>query len=510
MTLSAADSLTFLAGGGEMGELIRAHDWAQSSIGAPADWPQPLRTVVRLMLNTGHPIFIFWGEDRICFYNDAYRRSIGPERHPGSLGLPGRQVWEEIWDIIGPEVEQVMSGKGSTWSENKLVPITRNGRREDVYWTYSYSPIGDDNALHGVGGVLVICAETTEHVLSQQRLAAQAQRQQRQFEQAPGFICILRAPEHVFEFVNQSYVRLVGDRQSVGRPVREVMPDLADQGFFELLDQVYASGERYVAHDVPIRLRSDPDHDEVERYVDFIYEPIVDENGYVTGIFVEGHDVTDKHIAQEAQQRQAGHLRLLVDELNHRVKNTLAIVQGLAQQTFRGNAATDDARDAFNGRLAALASAHDVLTREHWETAEVTDIVHQALGAHGALSHRFVIEGPPVRVQPQTALTLAMVMHELCTNAAKHGALSSESGRVHVQWRVEEHPVHRMRLVWQETEGPPVATPAHRGFGSRMIKRALAAEPGGSVQLHFHDQGVMCEMAVDLPRHDATWQEATS
>ncbi len=502
------NSLAFLAGGGEMGALMRAHDWSQSCLGAPADWPQPLRTVVRLLLNTGHPMYIFWGEDGICFYNDPYRRSIGPERHPGSLGLPAREVWEEIWHIIGPEVDQVMSGLGGTWSENKLVPITRNGRREDVFWTYSYSPIGDDNAAHGVGGVLVICAETTAQVLSEQRLAAQAQRQQRQFEQAPGFICILNGPEHVFDFVNQSYVRLAGDRQFVGRPVREVMPELAGQGFFELLGQVYASGERHVAHNVPVRLRSAPDKAEVERYLDFIYEAILDEAGCVTGIFVEGYDVTDTHVAQEAQRRQARHLQLLVDELNHRVKNTLAIVQGLAQQSFRGDAANDDARDAFNGRLAALASAHDVLTREHWEAADVGDIIRQSLDAHGARSHRFVIEGPPVRVQPQTAVTLAMVIHELCTNAAKHGALSNESGQVHVQWRLEEAPVHRMYLRWQEIDGPAVAAPGHRGFGSRMISRALSGEPGGDVQLHFHEQGVLCEMAVALPALDAPRQEA--
>ena len=201
---------------------------------------------------------------------------------------------------------------------------------------------------------------------------------------------------------------------------------------------------------------------------------------------------------------------MLVDELNHRVKNTLAIVQGLAQQTFRGDAASEEAREAFNGRLAALASAHDILTLEHWETAEVADIVHQALGAHGTRSHRFVIEGPVVRVQPQTAVTLAMVMHELCTNAVKHGALSNESGQVHVQWRLQEHPVHRMHLLWQETGGPAVAAPVHRGFGSRMIKRALSAEPGGDVQLHFHEQGVVCEMTVDLPALDADLQEVTS
>ena len=510
MTPTPADSPSFMGGGGEMGALMRSHDWSKSSIGAPDDWPQPLRTVVRLMLNSGHPIAIYWGEEGIWFYNDAFSRSIGPEQHPGSLGQPARKVWEDVWDIIGPEVDLVMSGKGSTWSENKLVPITRNGLREDVFWTYSYSPIGDETATHGVGGMLVICAETTAQVLSEQRLVAQAHRQQQQFVQAPGFICILNGPDHVFEFVNQSYVRLAGDRKFIGRPVREVMPEVTDQGFVQLLDEVYATGKRHVAENLPVRLRTVPDLDEVERYLDFIYEAILDENGSVTGIFVEGHDVTEIHLAREERQRQARHLQLLVDELNHRVKNTLAIVQGLAQQTFRGAAATDDARDAFNGRLAALAAAHDVLTREHWETADVADIIRQSLDAHGARSHRFVIQGPPVRLQPQTAVTLAMVMHELCTNAAKYGALSNDLGQVNVTWRRQEDPTPRMLLQWQEIDGPAVAPPSRRGFGSRMISRALVAEPGGDVQLHFHEQGVVCEMTVALPVLDVPPQEHTT
>ena len=150
---------------------MRAHDWANSSLGSPDTWPQALRTAVRILLNTGHPMYIFWGKDGACLYNDAYRQSIGPERHPGSLGRPAREVWDEIWDIIGPQFEQVMAGRGATWHENHLVPITRNGRREDVYWTYSYSPLDDETAPTGVGGVLVTCTETTPHVLAEQRLA---------------------------------------------------------------------------------------------------------------------------------------------------------------------------------------------------------------------------------------------------------------------------------------------------------------------------------------------------
>lgn len=117
----------FLAGGGEMGARIRAYDWDSSPLGAPRDWPQALKTSVRLLLSTGHPMLMWWGPDLIQFYNDPYCRSIGPERHPSALGQGGRECWGEIWDIIGPQIEQVMTGNGYTWHENQLVPITRHG-----------------------------------------------------------------------------------------------------------------------------------------------------------------------------------------------------------------------------------------------------------------------------------------------------------------------------------------------------------------------------------------------
>src|SRR5271156_4839289 len=133
----APQSPAFLRDGGEMGSLMRDHDWAASPLGPPEHWPQPLRTAIRFLLNTGHPMYVWWGPDLHCFYNDAYRRSIGPEQHPSSLGRPARKVWAEIWHIIGPQIDHVMSGGGATWQENTLIPITRNGRRDEVYWTYS-------------------------------------------------------------------------------------------------------------------------------------------------------------------------------------------------------------------------------------------------------------------------------------------------------------------------------------------------------------------------------------
>jgi two-component sensor histidine kinase len=157
----------FLAGGGEMAALTRGFDWSKSSLGPPETWPQSLRATVRLVLTSRHPMFIWWGPELIQFYNDAYRETMGPERHPSALGGRGRECWDEIWDIIGPQIDYVMAGHGATWNEDQLVPVTRHGRREDVWWTYSFGPID----LEGkVGGVLVVCKDVTSEHMAREAL----------------------------------------------------------------------------------------------------------------------------------------------------------------------------------------------------------------------------------------------------------------------------------------------------------------------------------------------------
>jgi PAS domain S-box-containing protein len=299
----------FLGGGGEMGALMRTHDWANSPLGPPDRWPQPLRTAIRVLLNAGHPMYVCWGPELLCFYNDAYRRSIGPERHPCSLGQPAREVWAEIWDIIGPQIEQVTTGGGATWQENALVPITRNGRREDAYWTYSYGPIDDDTAPNGVGGVLVVCNETTEQVLSSRRAVEDVERLAQLFQQAPGFMALLRGPEHVFELVNPAYTRLVGRDDLIGQTVRAAFPDIEGQGFFELLDGVFTSGRAYSVFGAPIIFQETPDRPARERLIDFVYQPIRDARGVVSGIFVQGSDVTDRALAESARRESEAQLR---------------------------------------------------------------------------------------------------------------------------------------------------------------------------------------------------------
>jgi PAS domain-containing protein len=227
-----------------MGALMRAHDWGRTPLGPPHDWPPPLRTALRLLLNSGHPMYIWWGPERLCFYNDAYRCSIGNDRHPSSLGRPGREVWTEIWPIIGPQIEHVISGRGATWNSNHLVPITRNGRVEQVYWTYSYNPIDDETAPTGVGGVLVICTETTEQVLAEQAIRAAEARWRQLFDQAPSFMCVLSGPEHRFEYCNARYFELAGRRDIFGKTMIEALPEVERQGFIALLGR-----HRPSAHD---------------------------------------------------------------------------------------------------------------------------------------------------------------------------------------------------------------------------------------------------------------------
>ena len=312
----------FLAGGGEMGALIRAHDWGSTPLGSPESWPAPLRTAVRLILNSGHPMYIWWGSELNCFYNDAYRRSIGTERHPGSLGQPGREIWDEIWDIIGPQIDRVMSGRGATWNENHLVPITRDGIREDVYWTYSYSPIDDQNAPNGVGGVLVVCSETTKQVLAARKLEAETERLRGMFDQAPGFMALLGGPDHVFQAINAAYLQLTGHRNLIGKNVREAVPEAEGQGFLDLLDDVYRNGEAYVGKGIAVDLQRTPDAAVERRYLDFVYQPLTGPDGEVIGIFVQGSDVTDHQRAEAALRESEERFEAIANSVDQMIWST--------------------------------------------------------------------------------------------------------------------------------------------------------------------------------------------
>ena len=295
----------FLAGNSEMAGRLRAFDWTASPLGAPETWPAALRTLVALLIRSAQPMFLAWGPDQVWLYNDAFIPVLGA-KHPEALGRPAMEVWAEGREVLEPLFARVFNGEAVSM-EGFSLQLDRRGALEDAYFDFSYTPaLGEDGQVQGLFGA---CIETTGRVQAEQRQAAATARQTRQFEQAPGFICILTGPEHVFEFVNDTHRRLFGSDDWIGKPVRVAFPDLAGQGFYELLDQVRATGERVVAYGAPVRYRVSPEADEQNRLLDFIYAPITEADGRVSGIFCEGFDVTESHQAQARLQESEQRLR---------------------------------------------------------------------------------------------------------------------------------------------------------------------------------------------------------
>ncbi|WP_443136822.1 sensor histidine kinase [Methylobacterium sp. Leaf85] len=239
------------------------------------------------------------------------------------------------------------------------------------------------------------------------------------------------------------------------------------------------------------------DRDGVVRWLRCEGVPRLDDTGTFLGYTGCNVDITDAKRAEE-------HLLLLIHELNHRVKNTLATVQSIAIQSLRGLDTPEAAaaKAAFEARLLALARVHDVLTRESWEGAELGNVVADAtapLDSTEAGRSRFIVSGPHLRLPPRLALSIAMALHELGTNAVKYGSLSREGGTVTISWSVVKEPETRLLLRWSESGGPPVTKPTRTGFGSRLIERSLARELDGEVQLMFAASGVVCSIEAPVP-----------
>lgn len=216
-------------------------------------------------------------------------------------------------------------------------------------------------------------------------------------------------------------------------------------------------------------------------------------DGTVTHTLTAAIDITERKQAQER-------LELLVNELNHRVKNSLAIVQAIASQTFRGEGVGDERRHAFESRLMALSSVHNLLTRDNWEGAELRDVVAESVAPYDPEGQCFLVEGPPLALTAASAVSVALAVHELCTNASKYGSLSVDGGAVRLQWRIDTvDGARRLTLEWREEGGPPVVPPVTRGFGSRLIERGLFTDLSGRATLDFDPAGLKCIVQAVLP-----------
>ena len=402
------------------------------------------------------------------------------------------QVWADIMDSIGPIMDAAYRGQ-PTYMDDIELQMLRHGEWVETHFSFGYTPVHDEDDQ--VAGMVCTALEITSEVKQVKARTAEAQRLRNMLAKAPSFMAVLTGPQHVFEVTNAAYMQLIGHRDVIGKTVREALPEVAGQGFFELLDNVYTSGEPFIGRSLEIDLQAVPGGPVKKAFLDFIYQPMRDEAGHITGIFVEGNDVSHRKEAEQQQQ-------LLSAELQHRVKNTLAMVSAIALQTLRGDDIAERRR-AFSARLEALAHAHDLLTISTWQSAPMQSMVEAALTPHMSEVSRFTIDGINVELTAKQALSMSLTIHELATNAAKYGAMSVPNGKVDISW-VADPQSQEFRFTWRESDGPPVRAPERSGFGTRLITRVLAADFGGEVDLLYAPDGVLCRLKAPLESLVAT------
>ena len=280
-----------------MGARLRAFAWDAHPLGPPQLWPGALRMAMSLCLHSSFPTAIYWGPEFHVLYNDAWS-VIPAERHPAMLGMPAREAWSDIWHVVGPQFERVFQTGAGEAVYDQMLPMVRGGRPTETWWNYSLTAIR--NADHSVGGIFNQGNEITEIVHARRQREAEIGRWREIFRQAPAGAALLRGPQHVFEFANDTYLRLIGQRDVVGMTVTQALPEIDGQGFTQLLDRVLSTGEPYVGTGAAVRLQRTPGGPVEDCVVDFVYQPVRDTSGAVEGIFVLVTDVTERARAESA------------------------------------------------------------------------------------------------------------------------------------------------------------------------------------------------------------------
>ena len=472
---------------------VDSFDWATTPLGAREAWPQSLVTTVDVMLGSGYAMCLAWGAERTFLYNDAYASFLG-ERHPDALGRSMEQVWPDVWPDIEPLVARTYAGETMRFVDMPLI-MTRNGYPEDTWWDFSYSPVHDKQKR--VAGLLNVTNETTSRVLAE-RTRDQAISELRESQAfmasvlAASTDCIkVLELDGTLSFMSEGGMKVmeISDFNAVkGCP----WPDFMKDGGIGLASKaIEAARQGRSSHfEAPVDT-----YIGTPKFWSVSVSPIMGEDGNVARILSVSRDHTELEAGREQQ-------RLLNGELSHRLKNTLAMVQSIANQTLRDAETLEEASAAFSSRLASLGQATDVLTRSSWQEAELHAIMAGGLAVIETQQARISYEGPRIRLNPQATLALTLALHELATNAIKYGALSNDTGTVTIRWLVEQQNGEpRFSFLWQEQGGPPVSVPTRRGFGSRMIERSLRSYLRGTTELSYPETGV--EFRINAPLNGA-------
>ena len=451
-------------------------------------------------------------EFNIVGCNTAYLNVVG--RSSGD-SIIGRNMFEAFpsdpssasYQLLKASLERTLTTKSPDYLALIPYDTSQPGQPPDMrFWSATHTP------LLGEDGDVELILQHTEDVTELQRLkdrdtfssvvgtgllrraeAAQNAKLEAHeeteflrelFQQAPGFTAVLLGPEHRYSIVNTSYENLVGNRQLVGLSVAQALPEVVGQGFIEILDKVFNTGQPYIGVAELVSLNSGENEPPRQRLLDFVYQPITLTNGRVAGIFVQGQDVTEKVQAQRQQEA-------LNRELAHRLKNSMAMVQGIATQTLRGRT-SPDAFNAFKERLRVLSAAHDILLAKKWSDAPLLSTIKAIVSPYGEGGH-IKVSGDDIDLASRAVLNVAMLMHELATNAIKHGSLSSPEGTVHVNSHIEGSD---LVLRWVEEGGPPAVPPSHSGLGARLIGAGLLGT-GGTV-MNYQPEGFSAEFRANL------------
>jgi PAS domain S-box-containing protein len=403
------------------------------------------------------------------------------------------------------------------------IPSADGTGMEDRFWTAVHIPLFDDKGnvayvvqntvdvtelqqlrqasflpfrSHGPGIDLIERAREAEE--AQITLKNENSDFRRLFEQAPGMIAVLSGPDHVFTFVNESYTSFIGGRDVLGMDVRSALPDIAGQGFYEKLDQVYQTGEPVKENGARVVFQREPDAPKVELFLDFSYHPIFDTQDNVTGIFVQGLERTESVKAEQARE-------LLLRELNHRVKNLFTVAMSMVNMTARNATTPKEMATILTGRLGALSHAHSMVMNESHPTngdAHISfeDMLRKIVAPHLVDQQVEIrLDGPELTLGSKAATSLALVMHELATNAAKYGAMSQPGGEVSVEWALEDEMI---AMRWSEKGGPPITgTPQPSGFGSRLSRISVEGQLDGSLAFQWPSDGVVVD--IRFPKQNA-------
>lgn len=473
----AADSARvdeLFAGGGALGALCRAKDWAATPLGSAECWPISLRTAVSIVLNSAFPMIVLWGPELVQIYNDAYRLLMG-DKHPAGLGQANRDCWPEVWHINEPIFARVFAGETLSFHE-ALYPLAPHGVLEDFFLTLCYSPLRDDGGT--VAGVFVTVFDVTSEVRARaerDRALAEAEAERRRlhevFQRSPAFVATLRGADHVFEMVNPPYERLVGGRDVVGKPVREALPEVVPQGFVQLLDRVYNTGEPFVGTEMEILLQQDEGAPPVTRYLNFVYQALRDGDGTISGLLAHGVDVTDQVLARREVERHAAEV--------------LQVARALEQ--------SNRDLDEF-----AYAASHD-LKAPLRNIANLAGWIEDDLGADAppeVQQHLALLRGRVQRMEAliEGILTYSRAGRRDTVAAVDTGALVAEVVELlGLDGEVEVAVPERMPLL--ATEPVPLQQVFLNLLGN-AVKHTRASRPDVRVTVGWHDSGDGYEFSV--------------